>query len=76
MMAAQCATARDADQVDRANEIVAGDHRRVGAMLLQSQRGYEATPQMFVRLTGSRLSKPRSETSPHGASATTELLTA
>ena len=69
-MAAQGATARDADQVDRANEIAARDNHRVGAMLLQTQRGYEATPQMFVRLTGSRLSKPR------GMSAAAELLTA
>jgi len=28
-------------------------------MALQSRRGYEAAPQMFVRLTGSHLAKPR-----------------
>jgi hypothetical protein len=30
----------------------------VGAMALQSGRGYEAVPQAFVRLTGSYLAKP------------------
>jgi hypothetical protein len=28
-------------------------------MALQSGRGYEATPQAFVRLSGSHLAKPR-----------------
>ncbi|MBB4367993.1 hypothetical protein GGD63_000762 [Bradyrhizobium sp. cir1] len=28
-------------------------------MALQSSRGFEAAPQMFVRLTGSHLAKPR-----------------
>jgi hypothetical protein len=28
-------------------------------MALQSSRGFEATPQSFVRLTGSHLAKPR-----------------
>jgi hypothetical protein len=75
MLAAQGATMRDADHPDRANHTVARDNHRVGAMLQQSQRGYEATPQMFVRLTGSRLSRPRVETSPQCACAATELLT-
>jgi hypothetical protein len=30
-----------------------------GEMVLQSSRGFEAVPQMFVRLTGSHLAKPR-----------------
>jgi hypothetical protein len=30
-----------------------------GAMALQSDRGYDAAPQMFVRLTGSHLARPR-----------------
>jgi hypothetical protein len=52
------AAARDADQrADRADQqsIRSG----VGAMALQSGRGYEAVPQAFVRLTGSYLAKPR-----------------
>ena len=30
-----------------------------GEMVLQSRRGFEAAPQMFVRLTGSHLARPR-----------------
>ncbi|WP_249133946.1 hypothetical protein [Bradyrhizobium japonicum] len=42
-----------------------GDHRSnraasAGAMSLQSDRGFEAAPQAFVRLTGSHLVKPQS----------------
>jgi hypothetical protein len=61
MMAQDRATPRDADlRTDR------GDQRPVrsgatssGEMVLQSSRGFEAVPQMFVRLTGSHLAKPR-----------------
>ncbi|TFV49873.1 hypothetical protein E4K65_06825 [Bradyrhizobium niftali] len=61
MMAQDRATTREADQgTDR------GDQRAVrslatspGEMALQSSRGFEAAPQMFVRLTGSHLAKPR-----------------
>lgn len=61
MMAQDRATPREADQrTDR------GDQRPVRSratsaneMALQSSRGFEAAPQMFVRLTGSHLAKPR-----------------
>jgi hypothetical protein len=61
MMAQDRARPRDADlRTDR------GDQRPVrsgatssGEMVLQSSRGFEAVPQMFVRLTGSHLAKPR-----------------
>lgn len=61
MMAQDRAVPREADQrTDR------GDQRAVrssatpsGEMALQSSRGFEAAPQMFVRLTGSHLAKPR-----------------
>ncbi len=66
MMAQDRATARDADQpTDR------GDQRpgrssttSPGAMAQQSRRGFEAAPQMFVRLTGSHLAKPRASREP------------
>jgi hypothetical protein len=58
MMAGDRATARDADQLtDRGDQ--QSIRNRVGAMALQSGRGYEAAPQAFVRLTGSHLAKPR-----------------
>jgi hypothetical protein len=61
MMAGDSAAARYADEgSDGANE--RPTHRgagAAGAMPLQSDRGYEAAPQMFVRLTGSHLAKPR-----------------
>jgi hypothetical protein len=51
MTAQDRATARDAAQtIDRAGS--------PGAMALQSDRGYEAMPQAFVRLSGSHLAKP------------------
>ncbi|MBR0862654.1 hypothetical protein ABIF50_006539 [Bradyrhizobium diazoefficiens] len=61
MMAGRRATTREAEQrTDR------GDQRPVrdpvtstSEMALQSSRGFEAAPQMFVRLTGSHLAKPR-----------------
>ena len=60
MMAVQGATTREADRSDPAHETPV--HRgadRTGAMAMQSDRGYEAAPQTFVRLTGSHLAKPR-----------------
>jgi hypothetical protein len=57
-MAQDRAAARDADQrTDRADQL--SIRSGVGAMALQSGRGYEAAPQAFVRLTGSHLAKPR-----------------
>ncbi len=59
MMAGDSAAARYADEgSSRANERPT-QHGTTGAMTLQSDRGYEAAPQMFVRLTGSHLAKPR-----------------
>ena len=59
MTAQDRATARDAD-TDRADQQFARDRvASVGAMSHQSDRGYEAAPQAFVRLTGSHLVKPR-----------------
>jgi hypothetical protein len=59
MMATDRATARDADlRTDRADQ--RADRNRAhlsGAMALQSSRAYEAVPQMFLRLTGSHLTK-------------------
>ena len=57
MLAGQSVTTRDADRSDRAEGTPM--HRHAGAMTQQSGRGYEAVPQMFVRLTGSHLAKPR-----------------
>lgn len=61
MMPGNSAAAHYADEgSDRANE--RPTHRgagAAGAMAMQSDRGYEAAPQMFVRLTGSHLAKPR-----------------
>jgi hypothetical protein len=58
MMVQDRAAARDADQrADRADQ--QSIRSSVGAMALQSGRGYEAVPQAFVRLTGSYLAKPR-----------------
>jgi hypothetical protein len=47
---------------DRANAGGTGlsGARSSGAMALQSDRGYQAAPQMLVRLTGSHLAKPAS----------------
>lgn len=61
MVAEDRAAPREADQrTDR------GERRPVrssatpsGEMALQSSRGFDAAPQMFVRLTGSHLAKPR-----------------
>lgn len=56
MMAQDRATARDeAEPNDRADQRTGS----AGAMALQTGRGYEATPQAFVRLSGSHLAKPR-----------------
>lgn len=59
MTAQDRAKARDADtgradQYSNRNCVAS-----VGAMSLQSGRGYEAAPQAFVRLTGSHLVKPQ-----------------
>jgi hypothetical protein len=47
----------------RTNERTAGSNDLFTAIRLakwlQSSRGFEATPQSFVRLTGSHLAKPR-----------------
>jgi hypothetical protein len=61
MMAQDRATPRDADQrTDRGNQRpVRNGATSSGEMVLQSSRGFEAVPQMFVRLTGSHLAKPR-----------------
>ena len=60
MMAVQSATMRAADQSDPAHErLVHRNANHAGAMAMQSDRGYEAAPQTFVRLTGSHLTKPR-----------------
>ncbi|RXG87071.1 hypothetical protein EAS61_31790 [Bradyrhizobium zhanjiangense] len=66
MMARDRAATREAEQ-----RTGRGDQRSVresatslgntspGEMALQANRGLEATPQTFVRLTGSHLAKPR-----------------
>ncbi|MFK4487137.1 hypothetical protein [Bradyrhizobium sp. USDA 336] len=58
MMAGNRATPRDENPpTERADQpIIRGS---TGAMALQSSRGFEAAPQTFVRLTGSRLARPR-----------------
>ena len=70
MIAAKSATARDTDRfanqsMDRANPRSTTSN----AMALQTQRACEAVPQMFVRLTGSHLAKPRAATVTHRAKA-------
>jgi hypothetical protein len=57
MTAQDRAKARDAD-TGRADQH-SNRFASVGAMSLQSGRGYEAAPQAFVRLTGSHLVKPQ-----------------
>lgn len=61
MMAQDRATRREADQrTDREDQRpVRSPATSPGEMVLQSSRGFEAAPQMFVRLTGSHLAKPR-----------------
>nr|GAJ34928.1 hypothetical protein BDOA9_0141270 [Bradyrhizobium sp. DOA9] len=58
MMAANRATPRDENlPTDRGDQPpIRGS---AGAMALQSSRGFEAAPQTFVRLTGSRLATQR-----------------
>ncbi|TPQ35231.1 hypothetical protein C2U70_15045 [Bradyrhizobium guangdongense] len=66
MTAANSAAARDTDQaVDRTKP----RSTTSTAMALQTQRAYDATPQMFVRLTGSHHAKPRAATVTHRAKA-------
>ena len=61
MTAQNRATTRDADQRTdhREQRAVRSSANSPGEMALQSSRGFEATPQSFVRLTGSHLAKPR-----------------
>jgi hypothetical protein len=61
MTAQNRATTRDADQrtEPREQRPVRSSANSPGEMALQSSRGFEATPQSFVRLTGSHLAKPR-----------------
>jgi hypothetical protein len=60
MMAQDRATPRDADlRTDRGDQPIRSSAASSGEMALQSSRGFEATPQMFVRLTGSHLARPR-----------------
>ena len=61
MMAQDRATTREADQwTDRGDQRAAhASVKSAGEMALQSNRGFEAAPQAFVRLTGSHLAKPR-----------------
>jgi hypothetical protein len=59
MMAHTRATARDADTNRADQDFIRNRVASVGAMSLQSGRGYEAAPQAFVRLTGSHLVKPQ-----------------
>ncbi|CUT09830.1 hypothetical protein BF49_0910 [Bradyrhizobium sp.] len=55
------ATTRDADHRTnrREQQPVRSSANSPGEMALQSIRRFEATPQSFVRLTGSHLAKPR-----------------
>jgi hypothetical protein len=61
MMAQDRATPRDADlRTDCGEQLpVRSSATSSGEMALQSSRGFEAVPQMFVRLTGSHLARPR-----------------
>lgn len=59
MMAQDRAAARDADTSRADQQFISERVASVGAMSHQSNRGYQATPQAFVRLTGSHLVKPR-----------------
>jgi hypothetical protein len=61
MTAQDRATMREAAQrTDRADRQAERSRASSpGAMALQSDRGYEAAPQAFVRLSGSYLAKPR-----------------
>jgi len=51
------ATPGEADQRTDGGDQRPGRVASTGAMSLQSGRGFEATPQAFVRLTGSHLVK-------------------
>ena len=70
MMAGNGAMARFADEgSSRANERPT-QYGTTGAMTLQSDRGYEAAPQMFVRLTGSHPARPRASSKSRSVAAT------
>lgn len=61
MMATDRATTREADRTGRGDQRPDCNRAKsAGEMTLQSNRGFEAAPQTFVRLTGSHLAKPRS----------------
>jgi hypothetical protein len=66
MTAQDRATMRDAaQQTNRADREPMRDRASSpGAMALQSDRGYEARPQAFVRLSGSHLARPRVSCAP------------
>ena len=61
MMATDRAATREAEQrTGRGDQRAAhASVKSAGEMALQSNRGFEAAPQAFVRLTGSHLMKPR-----------------
>lgn len=76
MTAQNRATTRDADQrTDRWEQRpVRSSANSPGEMTLQSSRGFEATPQSFVRLTGSLSQNrvPAALTSPSESKRVTE----
>ncbi|WP_439356897.1 hypothetical protein ACNJYC_23435 [Bradyrhizobium sp. DASA03007] len=66
MMARDCAATREAaqrtgrgDQRSVRDSATSLGNKSPGEMALQANRGLEAAPQTFVRLTGSHLAKPR-----------------
>ena len=60
MMATDRAATREAEQrTGRGDQRAAqASVKSAGEMALQSNRGFEAAPQAFVRLTGSHLARP------------------
>ena len=59
MMAQDRAAASDAETGRAEQQSMRNSVASVGAMSLQSGRGYDAAPQAFVRLTGSHHVKPQ-----------------
>ncbi|MBR0735528.1 hypothetical protein JQ581_01195 [Bradyrhizobium liaoningense] len=61
MMATDRAATREPEQrTGRGDQRAAhASVKSAGEMVLQSNRGFEAAPQAFVRLTGSHLARPR-----------------
>jgi hypothetical protein len=71
MKAGDSATTRHADQrVDRAKDRSNCRANSSGAMALQSDRVYDAAPQMFVQLTGSHPARPRASSKSRSVAAT------